>query len=80
LHAYGPSAWNHRGESGEAEAAFVERGFVVPCQSDLRIDDHVEGYGPAIFVRNFPRRQILQEFFAILNHGNLQGKSDLRCG
>ena len=64
VHAYGPGAWDDRGKSGEAEAAFVERGFVVPCQSDLRIDDHVERYGPTIFLREFLGREIPQEFFA----------------
>jgi len=73
FHAYGPGAWNDGGKSGEAEAAFIEKRFVVSCQSDPRIDDHLKRYGPAIFVRKFLRRQILQRFFAILNHGELQG-------
>src|SRR3984957_14856926 len=80
FYVYGPGPWNDCGKSGEAEAAFVERRFAISCQTDLRIDDHLEGYGPAIFVRKFPRRQILQRFFAILNYGKLQRKSDLRCG
>ena len=29
FHAYGPGAWNDRGKSGEAEAAFVERSLLV---------------------------------------------------
>jgi hypothetical protein len=51
FHVYCPGAWHDRGKSGEAEAAFVERRFVVCRESNLRIDDHEQGYGPAICVR-----------------------------
>ena len=80
FYVHGSGAWNDCRKSGEAEAALVERRVAISQQSNLRINDHVEEDGPTIFIRKFLRRQILQGFFAILNHGKLKGKSDLRCG
>src|ERR1700678_4149659 len=79
FHAHGAGARDYRGESGQTEAALVEDDSIVCRESNLWIDDHVERYGLPIFVCKFMGRQILEQLLAILDHGKLQRKSDLRC-
>ena len=49
----GAGARNHGGESGQAEAAFVESDVSIVPESDLGIDDHMERHGVAIFLGEF---------------------------
>ena len=80
FHADGAGAGDDGGETGEAEAAFVEIFHFVARVDDHGIDDDVKRDGAALAFGEIVRGIAFQQVFAVFDHGELQGLADLRGG
>jgi hypothetical protein len=78
--ADGAGAGDDSGEAGEAEAAFVEIFRFVAGVGDYWVDYDVKRDGAAFAFGEVVRSVALQQVFAVLDHGELQGLADLRGG
>ncbi len=76
----GARARDDGGETGEAEAAFVEIFLFVAGVGDYRIDDYVKGDGAAFSFGEVFRGEGFQQIFAVFDYGELQRQTYLRRG
>ena len=72
FHSDGSGTRNDRGETGQTKAAFVEINRIIPRESDLRIDDHVERHSLPLLFGNLLRRQPFQQLLSIFDYCKLQ--------